>query len=172
MSGTVADGAEPYRSPAQRALLAVELTGASIALLVIVVALAGQFVARYVFGIGWHWAGEVARYAFVWSALLGTAAALEAGQLHRFDIVSRRLPTLLRGLCEAVAAMLVAITLLYLLYYGIVMTDRVVGQRSSILRISMAWVYASVPVVSLLMLLSLGLQLLNRLRGFPAMEKP
>ena len=145
------------------ALLTTELTGAAAALAVIVGALAGQFLARYWFGVGWYWAGEVARYAFVWSALLGTAAALEADALHRFDVLTRRLPMVPRSICEVLAGALVAATLVFLLYYGVIMTERVVGQRSSVLRISMAWVYSAIPVVSALMLLSLALRLVVRL---------
>jgi len=164
------EGAAAAGGRARRVLLGVELAAAAFCLVVIVACLATQTLTRLIPGVGWHWTGELARYAFVWSALLGTAAALEAGALHRFDFVTRRLPAARRRLAEGIATALVAATLVYMTYYGIVMAERVAGQHSSMLRISMTWVYAALPVASALMLISLGLERRDRSRraGRPA----
>lgn len=160
----VSDGGTAPVARARQWLLTGEIYGASICLVTIIACLTTQTVTRQLPGVGWHWTGELARYAFVWSALLGIAAALEAGALHRFDTFVRRISGAARRRVEYATIVFVTLTLAYMTYYGIIIADRVAGQHSSMLRISMTWVYAALPVSSSLMLLTTALNLNHLLR--------
>jgi len=51
----------------------------------------------------------------------------------------------MRKLAFLGACLLVGEMLVFLVYFGVAITIWVTGQRSSVMGISMAWVYASVP---------------------------
>lgn len=138
---------------------------AALFLLIIVLCVLGQFLSRSLLGTGLHWASETARFAFVWCALLGAAAAWQDGALHRVDILARTLRGRLRVALEILVLILIALTLLYLLRHGIAITHRVMNQTSSTLQISMAWVYAAAPAMAALMLASTLLTLPDHLRS-------
>ena len=145
----------------ERGLLAVLAGGAACFLLAVVSCVLAQFVGRAALGAGLHWTGELARFAFVWCALLGAAAAWQAGALHRVDILQRRLRGGPHRLLEAVVLLLVLAACAYLLHHGVRLTQRVVGQTSSTMEISMAWVYAAMPVSAAAMIAATLLRLLR-----------
>ncbi|MFN3348483.1 TRAP transporter small permease [Pseudorhodoplanes sp.] len=148
----------------ERGLLAVQAGLAALFLVVIVFCVFGQFVSRSLLNIGLHWTAELARFSFVWCALMGAAAAAQTGALHRVDVLLRRLGNDGRRALEAAVLLIVLATLAYLLFYGIRITMRVSGQTSSTMGISMAWVYAAMPVSSACMIAGVVLNLL-RLRS-------
>ncbi len=151
------------RSSLARQLFRLEVGLSAFFLLVIVLCVTGQVVSRNLFGVGLHWTSETARFAFVWCALLGGAAAWQEGVLHRVDLLIRALQGRQRQVLEALVLILVMLALAYLVYYGIGISRRVATQTSSTLQISMAWVYASAPTSAALMLLSTLLTLPERL---------
>ena len=152
----------------ERGLLAVQAGLAALFLVMIVLCISGQFIARSVFNVGLHWTAELARFSFVWCALLGAGAAAQTGALHRVDLLPRSLAPRAARLLEAAVLLGVLATLAYLLFYGIRLTFRVTGQTSSTMGISMAWVYAAMPVVSVLMMAGTFLTLARLLLADPA----
>lgn len=130
-------------------------TLAGLALAVVVGCLALQVLGRTVLVRPMAWTGELARFAAVWAAMLSAAAAFEMGALHRVDLLTSRLGPRARSLARWTAGLLVAGLLLFLMRQGYAMGTRMLGQRSSVLGISMAWVHASVPVMAALMTLTL-----------------
>lgn len=132
----------------ERGLLAFQAGAAALFLAVIVFCVFGQFVGRSLFNVGLHWTAELARFAFVWCALMGAAAAAQSGALHRVDLLLRRLRPKARLRLEAVVLAVILATLAYLMFYGIRLTVRVADQTSSTMGISMAFVYAAVPVAA------------------------
>ncbi|MFO7483232.1 TRAP transporter small permease [Oceanibaculum nanhaiense] len=153
-----------------RGLFRLEAGLAALFLCLIVSCVFGQFFGRTVLNLGLHWTGELARFAFVWCGLLGAAAALQAGALHRVDMLSRRLSGVSRRLLEGLVLGLVLFVLAYLMFYGVRMTLRVVPQLSSTMEISMAWVYAALPVAVAGMILSTLLSLSRLMAGFDPSE--
>ena len=114
-----------------------------------------QILGRSVFVAPMTWTGELARFAAVWTALLAAAAAFEMHALHKVDMAVSALPTGMRKLAFLGAGFLVGAMLVFLVYFGVAMTIRVTGQRSSVMGVSMAWVYASVPAAAACMILTL-----------------
>lgn len=150
----------------ERGLLAFQAGLAALFLVVIVFCVFGQFAGRTLFNAGLHWTAELARFSFVWCALLGAAAAAQTGALHRVDMLLRRSEGRARTILEAIVLLLVFATLIYLMFYGVRLTMRVAGQTSSTMGISMAWVYAAMPVAAGCMMLGVILNLM-RLRDRP-----
>jgi TRAP-type C4-dicarboxylate transport system permease small subunit len=153
-------------STIERGLLAFQAGLAALFLVVIVFCVFGQFAGRSLFNVGLHWTAELARFSFVWCALMGAAAAAQTGALHRVDVLLRRFEGRARTLFEGIVLLLVFAILIYLLFSGVRLTMRVAGQTSSTMGISMAWVYAAMPVSSLCMMLGVVLNLV-RLRDHP-----
>jgi TRAP-type C4-dicarboxylate transport system permease small subunit len=153
-----------------RGLFRLEAGLAALFLCLIVFCVFGQFFGRTVLNLGLHWTGELARFAFVWCAMLGAAAALQTGALHRVDMLARRLAGPSRRALEGLVLGLVLFVLAYLMFYGIRMTQRVVPQLSSTMEISMAWVYAALPVAVAGMIVSTLLSLLRLATGVAAGE--
>jgi len=114
-----------------------------------------QIVFRYVVQSSLSWSEELARYAFVWAIFLGASAATRRGQHIVMGAVVSVLPP---GLQRAVAlfAALVFIAFAALLaWLGVVLADHARPQVSTGLQISIAWVYAALPVGAALSLLHL-----------------
>lgn len=127
----------------------------AIGLATITFCLVVQILGRSVFVAPMAWTGELARFAAVWTALLAAAAAFEMHALHKVDMAVSSLPEGAGKIAYLAACLMVGAMLVFLLYFGVAMTIRVTGQRSSVMGISMAWVYAGVPVISGCMILTL-----------------
>ena len=121
----------------------------SIAFLVIAAALAlFQVVTRFVFDAPSTWSEVITRSAMIWSVFLGVAAAFRHGAMISVEVVQNALP---RPLARVVILFSGAASLLFfaiLLWQGWLMTLRVVPQKLAALEISIAWVYAALPVGS------------------------
>ena len=127
----------------------------SIAFLVIAAALAlFQVVTRFVFDAPSTWSEVITRSAMVWSVFLGVAAAFRHGAMISVEVVQNALPL---ALARVVILFSGAASLLFfaiLLWQGWLMTLRVVPQTLAALEVSIAWVYAALPVGSAFIMVS------------------
>lgn len=128
----------------------------SIAFLVIAASLAlYQVVTRFVFGAPSTWSEVITRSAMIWSVFLGVAVAFRHGAMISVDAIQNALPARL-GLALMLAGN--AASLLFfsiLLWQGYLMTLRVTGQKLAALEVSIAWVYAALPVGSAFVLVAI-----------------
>jgi TRAP-type C4-dicarboxylate transport system permease small subunit len=107
-----------------------------------------QVVTRFVFGAPSTWSEVITRSAMIWSVFLGVAVAVRHGAMISVDVIMDALP---RRLGLAVFLLANAASLIFfaiLFWQGILMTMRVMDQRLSALEMSIAWVYAALPVGS------------------------
>jgi TRAP-type C4-dicarboxylate transport system permease small subunit len=105
-----------------------------------------QVVSRYVFSYPFDWPEELARYLFIWVALLGAAVALKRGAHFSIDALVKRLPAGWRLIVPlSIHAILAAFTLVVAVK-GFQLAMRVSEQLSSGLEIPMTYPYLSVPV--------------------------
>jgi len=129
--------------------------GAIAAVVLMVVLIGVQVVARYVWAAPPGWTEEGARYAMVWAGLLGATVAFRA----RFDPVLARLAFFERGPMRAVAVTLrVVATLLFLgpIWFFSVFGPgfdlsrgyiaRSAARSAEAVGLSMAWFTAALPV--------------------------
>jgi TRAP-type C4-dicarboxylate transport system permease small subunit len=125
-------------------------------------------VGRYLFGLSFAWAEEVARYLMIWAALLAAGLALREGAHIAVDTLPDALPPRLAVALRALVALGVAAFLALLVWLGLEYAEFARMQRTPVLRLSMGLVYLAVPIGCALALLHLLIVLPRLLR--PATE--
>ncbi len=105
-----------------------------------------QVVSRYVFSYPFDWPEELARYLFIWVALLGAALALKRGAHFSIDALVKRLPAKWRRIVPLLIQTTLGVFTLVVSLKGFQLAMRVGEQLSSGMEISMTYPYLSVPV--------------------------
>ena len=145
---------------ANRALLIVLLAA------MVVVTFVNVFL-RYAGESSFLWGEEVGRHLMIWLAFIGGGLALRNGTHIGVDSLERSLPA--RAACgvRAVIALILLVLFVALMVEGVDYAWRTRFQASAALQISMAWVYAGMPIGCLLMLAHLGFVIRRYIRGEP-----
>lgn len=107
-----------------------------------------QVVTRFVIGHPSVWSELAARSAMIWMIFLGLAAAFRQGTMIAVDFLLDISPTRIRKPLFCVVAFASLVFLALLIWYGAGMAMRVRGQNLAGLQITIAWVYAALPVGS------------------------
>jgi len=105
-----------------------------------------QVVSRYVFRHPFDWPEELARFLFVWVALLGAALALKRGAHFSIEALVKKFS---RGWQLSIALfinILLGIFVLIVTIKGFELAFRIREQLSSGMEISMAFPYLAVPM--------------------------
>jgi TRAP-type C4-dicarboxylate transport system permease small subunit len=128
----------------------------AIGFLVIATALAlFQVVTRFAFGHPSIWSEVITRSAMIWSIFMGVAPAFRQGSMISVEVVQRLLPPKLGLALYLLANVLSIIFFAVLFWQGWSMTLLVVGQKLAALEISIAYVYAALPVGSVFAILAI-----------------
>lgn len=128
----------------------------SITFLVIAATLAlFQVVTRFVFGAPSTWSEVITRSAMIWSVFLGVAVAFKHGAMISVDVIQNALPPRIGLWVYLLASTGSLIFFSVLMWQGDLMTLRVVPQSLAALEISIAWVYAALPVGSAFILIAI-----------------
>jgi len=117
--------------------------------------MAAQVVFRYVFSDSLMWSEEVARYALVWSSMVGAAVAYrQGGHVAVTDLVVR-LPALLQALAVRVVHLLILGFAVLLTWQGWSLTMRSFArnQMTAALEMDIAWIQLAIPVGGALMII-------------------
>ena len=101
---------------------------------------------RYVIEIPIPWTEELSRYLMVWTAFIAGSLGLRKGVHVGIKFVVQRVPTAVADWIELVTNIAMLGFFLILIIEGVHMTVLVANQMSPVLRVSMAWVYSSLPV--------------------------
>lgn len=120
---------------------------------VMVLALFYQIVARFVFQSANAWSEELTRYSFIWMSMLGSAIATRRSRNMDVDFIVKRMPKTLQNINNIVTKALIIAFILVLIVYGSALVGMTHKQLSAGLQIPMSYVYASVPVGGLLILI-------------------
>jgi len=134
--------------------LAVFVTGAT--LTVALVSMAAQVVWRYVLGDSLVWSEEVARYALIWSSMIGAAVAYRQGGHVAITNLVERLPPALRVAVARLVHLLVLGFAVLIAWSGwlLAMRNFARHQLSAALQIEIAWIYLAIPAAGLLMIVA------------------
>ena len=124
--------------------------GTSVAVMTITTLLQVAF--RYVLNDPLVWSEELARYLFVWVALVGAGAAMRTGGHFGLDLFYRKLPAAGRAGVAMLISAVIAVFAATLLVYGVRETIQASVQLAPSLQIRMHWAYAAMPVGATLML--------------------
>jgi C4-dicarboxylate transporter DctQ subunit len=104
-----------------------------------------QVFTRYVTEDPFIWTEELARYLFVWIALIGGAAAVRTNGHFGLDILRRYAPPL-RVALGLLTMTIVAVFFALLLWTGILETRQATTQISPALQVLMHWAYLAIPI--------------------------
>jgi TRAP-type C4-dicarboxylate transport system permease small subunit len=120
------------------------------------VVMAAQVVFRYAFNDSLYWAEEVARYALIWSSMIGAAVAYRHGSHVAVTDLVKRLPSSIQRQTLRVVHALVFAFGAFLLWQGWALTMRNFArhQLSTSLEIEIAWIYLSIPLGGALLMLA------------------
>jgi len=127
-----------YQKPVELACVALMVAITAVVFL--------QVISRYVFNYPFDWPEEMARYLFVWVALLGAALALRRGAHFSIDALVKRFPASWRLIVPLLIHTTLGIFTLVVSVKGFQLALRVREQLSPGMEISMAYAYLSVPV--------------------------
>lgn len=121
--------------------------------------MAAQVVFRYLIGSSLVWSEEVARYALIWSAMIGSAAAYPRGAHVAVTVLLDALPTVLRGILYRLVHLVVTAFALLVTWQGALLTLRNFErhQLSPALQIPIAWAYLAIPTGALLIAVAAAL---------------
>lgn len=122
-------------------------------MIVMMVLLLHQAIGRYAFSYAPAWVGEVARYAFVWVTFLGIAAAYRRGRHVSIAFLLQRFGPGIRRPLRAIVHVATLIVFVIMTWGGIQLTVVFVGQLSPAIEVSMAWVFSSIAVGGLALVL-------------------
>ncbi len=138
----------------------------SISFLVIAAGLAlFQVITRFAFGAPSTWSEVITRSAMIWSVFLGVAVAFRHGAMISVDVIQNVLPPRL-GLGLFLFANLGSVIFFaVLMWQGYLMTLRVMAQSLAALEISIAWVYAALPVGSAFILIAIIASMIRAVQG-------
>lgn len=129
---------------------------AATAFLVIAASLAFyQVVTRFVFDAPSTWSEVVTRSSMIWSVFLGVAVAFRHGAMISVEIIQTSLPRRLGLGLYLLANALSLVFFAILAWQGVLMSERVMSQKLAALEISIAWVYAALPVGSVFIMIAI-----------------
>ncbi|WP_336057417.1 TRAP transporter small permease [Nitratireductor sp. CH_MIT9313-5] len=154
--------------PVQRAVDAVLRVIISVIFAILVVCVVWQVVSRYVFGTPSTLTDELARFLFMWLALIGAAYTLGLKRHLAIDLLPLSLEgTAERNLRLVIVGMVAAFAGLVMVYGGgkLLLGVLQTGQLSPVLRIQMGYVYGAIPFAGLVMLFYCALSVRDILSG-------
>lgn len=123
-----------------------------------VAVIVASVVGRYVVGTPISWAEQVAKYLMIWAAFLGASLGVKEGAHVAVAILVDALPRTLRLICSALSLSLTVAFLSVTAWQGVLFGIKVSEHRDPLVwEMSMAWVYAAIPVGAVLMLVQLSL---------------
>lgn len=139
---------------------------AAIGFLVLATALAiYQVTTRFAFGQPSTWSEVITRSAMIWSVFLGVGPAFREGTMIALEFIQTALPRKLGHALYQLSMILTLVFFAILFWQGVLMTERVAGQTLAALQISIAWVYAALPVGSVFISLSVLGCMIRAARG-------
>lgn len=110
---------------------------------------------RYVLGSSLSWSEESARYLFIWIVMLGASMGVKEGFHVSVTLFINKLPAVLRRIVDTVFTLFLGVMALVMVIYGYSIANTVAIQVSPAIRLSMFWVYLSVPVSGVLIIIHL-----------------
>ena len=144
-------------------VLKIELLLTGILLAGISVLVFGSAVARTV-GMPINWAQDIALLAFGWLTFLGGDVIAKSGKLICIDMLTIHLPKFVQKLLGIIFDIGMILFLLILVGFGFVLVSQSWDRMFNTLRLSYAWCTLSVPVGSMLMLITVAGNLIRDIK--------
>lgn len=112
-----------------------------------------NIVARYFFNYSFSWSEEVARYMLVWMTMIGAAMGVRKWGHFRLEFLEHSLGSGARFALRLLAFGCAAAIGALLLWQGLIWLPITDHQLATATQVPMSWIYASLPMAGLLILL-------------------
>jgi TRAP-type C4-dicarboxylate transport system permease small subunit len=122
-----------------------------------------QVVLRYGGSAGFDGLEEVPRFLFVWLVMIGSASAMQRGQHTVLDYFVNHLSPHGRALVVILVNAASIALFAYLIKLSLVLVPNAQLQTSAGLGLPLGWVFAAIPVGSVLIILPMALQIYRAL---------
>jgi TRAP-type transport system small permease protein len=139
-------------------------------LLVMVLAILLQVIARYIFNHALPWPEELGRFLFAWIVFLGTISVIQADEMLNLDLIYRWISQYTAAVLRLLVSLIVFAFLVVMLKGGYELLIRQASQRSVGLDIPMGVVYFVIPFGTLLMALIMLIRTLRMFRELFALK--
>lgn len=113
-----------------------------------------QVFSRFVFGSSISWAEELTRFLLIFMVLIGSSLALRSNELISVEMILERVTGNIRKTLVIVIHSISIILFIILIKYGYLMALDFSNQHAPSLRISMEYIYLSLPLGGTLLLLN------------------
>jgi TRAP-type C4-dicarboxylate transport system permease small subunit len=110
-----------------------------------------QVLSRFVLAHPFSWTEELARFSFIWWAFFGAAYVVRFNGHLGMDLLVKLLPYKGRWILQRAVFLISLGFCLLVTYQGIKITSVQAGQQGDLIPISMAWIYAVVPLTGSIM---------------------
>lgn len=110
---------------------------------------------RFLFKMPISWVDEIATYLLIWISLVGSAVAIRIGGHVGVGLIVSRLKTGAKAFVSWVNVSVILAFLIGLIFLGMRLAIREMGQLGHATRISMFWPFLSIPLGSFLILIQL-----------------
>jgi len=137
----------------ERALMRANRAALIVLLAAMALIIFANVVLRYTTSQSIEWAEEVARHLMIWLTFLGAGPVLRYGGHIAVDNLQDSLPRAAAVALRVLIAVLMCGFSGFMVWYGLQYMDRTQYQLTASTQVSMAWVYAAMPVGGLLLLL-------------------
>jgi TRAP-type C4-dicarboxylate transport system permease small subunit len=109
-----------------------------------------QVIARYIFNNSLSWSEELVRYIFIWQVWLGASMGMRTHEHIRVDMFLKLLPGIVRKLLDLLIIILILWLYWFCIRYGFIYLRSVISKsmKSTALQLPLAYVYASLPIGS------------------------
>ncbi len=138
----------------------------SIGFLVIAASLAlFQVITRFVFSSPSTWSEVITRSSMIWSVFLGVAVAFRHGSMIAVEVIQQMLPPRIALGLFLISNAMSVLFFVILFWQGWSMTERVAKQKLAALDISIAWVYAALPIGSVFIIIAIVASMIRGVQG-------
>lgn len=126
-----------------------------------------QVIGRYVFHHSIFWSGEICRYLLVWITFTGTSLLIRRKRMICLSFLAQKFPPEFRRILSILINTLVSIFFLIVICGGSKLVILNISQVSLVTGISMAYVYASIPITFSLMLINSIVSIIEDIKNRP-----
>lgn len=113
------------------------------------------------------WADDIAKFLFSWAAFLGADVAMRYSRLVGVDLLVKKLPRKVSKVLQIFVFTIIITLLMAFVYFGIKLSiDSVSRSFQTLSHLSYSIVTASLPVSSLLMILTASIKIVKIVKNF------
>lgn len=112
-----------------------------------------QVIARFILNMPLSWTEEISRHIMIWMAFISTSVAYRHGAHLSIDLLATSINPKARLVLRIFFLLIIISFLIFMVKYGIELTQKTVNQNSSSLQYSMSYVYLAVPISGIIMII-------------------